>query len=58
MVGQNGRNRYNLLLLGVELLSEGNTKLLAETLKGLEVLLVLVGVLDLSLDACWVVVSS
>ena len=40
------------LLLGVELLTEGDAKLLAQTLEGLEVLLVLLGVLDLGLDTC------
>lgn len=39
-----------LRLLGVELLTESNTQLLAETLKGLKVLLVLLLGLDLGLD--------
>lgn len=41
----------NLLLLGVQLFPESNAQLLAQTLELLEVLLVLVGALDLGLDA-------
>lgn len=42
----------NLLLLGVQLLAEGNAQLLAEALESLNVLLVLLLGLDLGLDAC------
>lgn len=48
----------NLLLLGVQLLPESDTQLLAQTLEGLEVLLVLVRALDLGLDACTGCVSD
>jgi hypothetical protein len=40
----------NLRLLGVELLPESDAQLDAQTLERLEILLVLVGVLDLGLD--------
>lgn len=48
----------NLLLLGVQLFPESNTQLLAQTLEGLKVLLVLVLTLDLGLDACTRCVSD
>lgn len=53
MVGEKKhKSTAKLLLLGVQLFTESNTKLLAHALQGLEVLLVLVLVLNLGLDAC------
>jgi hypothetical protein len=45
---------FRLFLLGVEFLPQGDAQLLAETLEGFEVLLVLILVLDLGLDACFI----
>ena len=42
----------HLFLVGVELLPQRNTELLAQTLQALEVLLVLVLSLNLGLDTC------
>lgn len=43
---------FSLLLLRVELFPESNTQFLTETVKALEILLVLILVLDLGLDTC------
>lgn len=42
-----------LFLTRVKLLPERNAEFLAETLKGVEILLVLIWVLDLGLDSCF-----
>jgi hypothetical protein len=44
--------RTHLFLVGVELLPQSNTELLAQTLQAFEVLLVLVLSLNLGLDTC------
>lgn len=43
---------FSLLLLGVQLFPESDTQFLTETVKALDVLLVLVLVLNLGLDTC------
>jgi hypothetical protein len=45
---------HRLFLSGVQLFAQGDAEFLAQTLESFEVLLVLVGVLDLGFDTCWV----
>ena len=50
---RHNKSDANLLLLRIKLFPESDTQLLAQTLKLLEVLLVLFLVLNLGLDTCY-----
>jgi hypothetical protein len=50
--GREGRAEATLLLIGIQLLAQGDTELLSQTVHVLQILLVLILVLDLGLDAC------